>query len=274
MAKNSLPNKKNPNSKNGGGRSKRTRNSKGGRDGLGGRDLVSGYMNAATSLSRVSEGFMPLFPPRTRKVLRYHDNVSVATVSGAVATYVFRANDLFDPNFTGTGHQPMGFDQMMVFYNHFAVDKCRITVNAANTAAGSLHAGVRLDASSTALTSADQILEFGGVTYDVLEAKNAYGSSKTFGLNADIARVQGIPRRNITTDATLRGDSATSPTEITYFHLLVWDPNALSGTVNFDVTMEFGAYFMEPRDATLSLSKKPSQRLTEETKKSSPSGWF
>jgi len=218
-------------------------------------DLVGGFKSAATSLSRVSEGFMPLFPPRVRKVLRYHTNVSVAITAGAVNNYIFRANDLFDPDLSGTGHQPMGFDQMMVFYNHFAVESCRICVNAANTAAGSLHAGVRLDASLTPLTSPDQIIEFGGTTYDVLEAKNAYGSSKTFDLTVDIPRIQGIPRQNITTDPNLRGDAGTSPVELTYFHLFAWDPNGISGTVNFDVILEFNAWFMEPRDGTLSAPR-------------------
>lgn len=262
MAKISLPNKKQNSKRHGSRRAKRTGGPKG-------QNLVGGFKSAATSLSRVSEGFMPLFPVRTHKTLRYHTNVSVATTAGAVATYIFRANDLFDPDFSGTGHQPMGFDQMMVFYNHFAVDRCRIIVNAANTAASSLHAGIRLDASSTPLTSPDQILEFGGTTYDVLEAKNAYGSSKTFMLDVDIARIQGIPRKNIATDPSLRGDAGTSPTELTYFHLFVWDPLSSNGTVNFDVTLEQSAYFLEPRDATLSTPVVV-QPATEQ--KNAPSG--
>jgi hypothetical protein len=249
VAKIPLPNKK-QNSKHAGRRSKRNGPKSG-----SGRNLVGGFKPAATSLSRLSEGFMPLFPARTHRTLRYHTNVSIAVTTGAVNTYVFRANDLFDPDFTSTGHQPMGFDQMMVFYNHFAVNKCRIYVQANNTASGCMHAGVRLDASSTALTSADQILEFGGVTCDVLEAKNTYGCVKSFDLSVDIAKIQGIPRQNITTDPNLRGDAGTSPVEATYFHLFAWDPNSLSGTVNFDVILEYDSWFMEPRDGTLSLAR-------------------
>jgi hypothetical protein len=268
-AKIPLPNKK-QNSKHGGRRGKRTGKRR------GGGNLVGGFKAPATSLSRVSEGMMPLFPPRTHKMLRYHENISIAVTTGAVNNYIFRANDLFDPNYTGTGHQPMGFDQMMVFYNHFAVDRCRIVVTANNTASGCMHAGVRLDASNTPLTSPDQIIEFGGATFDVFEAKNTYGCVKTFQLDVDIAKIQGIPRKNITTDPNLRGDAGTSPVELTYFHLFAWDPNSLSGTVNFDVVMEFGAWFMEPRDGTLSVShpKPVEQKLIQPPSSFLPRPWL
>jgi len=176
--------------------------------------------------------------------------VQVTITTGAVGSWVFRANDLFDPDFTGTGHQPMGFDQMMVFYNHFAVEKCMIKVQAQNLSSNTCHVAMRLDANSTPLTVPDQLLEFGGLTTDVLEGKGVYGANKAFMLACDIPVVQGIPRRNITTDPNLRGDAATSPIEITYFHLLAWDPLGNSGSCDFDVTLEFQAWFMEPRDAT------------------------
>lgn len=36
-------------------------------------------------------------------------------------TYVYRLNSVFDPNFTGTGHQPNGFDQWSAFYGKYRV---------------------------------------------------------------------------------------------------------------------------------------------------------
>jgi len=217
-------------------------------------DLITGFKLPATSLSRVSEAFMPLFPLRTFKWLRYHTNVTLTSTVGAIATYIFRANDLNDPDFTSTGHRPMGHDQMMVFYNHFAVAKSRITVSAANQAATSMHFAIRQDGSSTPISNQDTVIEFGGITFDTLETKGLYGSTKSVeGLSVDIAKIQGIPRKNITTDPNLRGDASTSPIEVTYWHILVYDPQGNTGTVALDVTIDYGAYFMEPRDATASL---------------------
>ena len=37
-------------------------------------------------------------------------------------------NSLFDPNRTGTGHQPYGFDQLSTFYNRYYVTGSKMTV--------------------------------------------------------------------------------------------------------------------------------------------------
>jgi len=147
----------------------------------------------------------------------------------------------------------MGFDQMMTFYNHFAVEKAKIVCTFKNQGTGTMRCCIRLDANSTAITNPDQLLEYGGLTTDTLEAKGVYGANKSLAMTCDIPTIQGIPRRNITTDPNLRGDAATSPVEITYFHVQVWDPLSVGGTVGVDVIMEQTAHFMEPRDLTESL---------------------
>jgi hypothetical protein len=46
--------------------------------------------------------------------------------------YVFRANSLFDPNQTGSGAQPVGYDQLSGFYNSWFVVSSRIEVTVIN----------------------------------------------------------------------------------------------------------------------------------------------
>jgi len=36
--------------------------------------------------------------------------------------YAFRASSCFDPDFTGAGHQPRGFDQWKLLYNMYIVN--------------------------------------------------------------------------------------------------------------------------------------------------------
>jgi len=74
-----------------------------------------------------------LFPPKFKKRLVYSEtSLTVASTSGSSNSYFFSANGLFDPNTTGTGHQPMGFDQMMLMYEQYTVFASKITVEFIN----------------------------------------------------------------------------------------------------------------------------------------------
>lgn len=45
--------------------------------------------------------------------LRYvEDHLSMDSATGALTTHVFSANSLYDPDFTGVGHQPFQYDQL------------------------------------------------------------------------------------------------------------------------------------------------------------------
>lgn len=43
-------------------------------------------------------------------------------------THFFALNGLYDPNITGTGHQPMYFDQITGLYNHYNVVGTKMTI--------------------------------------------------------------------------------------------------------------------------------------------------
>lgn len=57
---------------------------------------------------------------RTIVKLKYSETVAhnFGALTGA---YYFNANSLFDPNRSGTGHQPMGFDELSGLYNRYRV---------------------------------------------------------------------------------------------------------------------------------------------------------
>jgi len=209
---------------------------------------------AASSETIISSSWMPIFPARVTKRLRYSDSFVLTITTGAVASYVYRANDLFDPDFTGTGHQPMGFDPLMLFYNHFTVLQSKITVVAFNgTAAQRSQISVRVDGASTPLSVVNRILELGGNKYEHLGLAGASSAQKELTLDCDIAKLQGVSRSAITADATLRGDAATSPTEVTYFHIQGWDSFFGSSSMIVDVLIDYVASFEEPRDNVESL---------------------
>jgi len=197
---------------------------------------------------------MPIFPTRTMKRLRYSDNFFLTSASGAVASYVFSANGLYDPNITGTGHQPMGFDQMMQFYNHYCVTWARATIVAVNQSTGfPCQLVIRQDSTNTPITSIDRILEAGGSAYTHLDLYGSTNSQKELSLIVNVPKLQGVTLDNALADATLRGDASANPTEQTYFHIQIFNSfGSTISAVNFDIIIEYISYFAEPRDQALS----------------------
>lgn len=82
-----------------------------------------------------NKGLTP-FPSRYITSLKYSDTFSVGTTSG-VSLYQFRLNSIFDPNLTGTGHQPYGHDELADLYNRYRVVSVSYVVTCAPNVAGS-----------------------------------------------------------------------------------------------------------------------------------------
>jgi hypothetical protein len=59
--------------------------------------------------------------------LHYVEQFTLNAALTSTDNYVFRANSLFDPNYTGSGHQPYGYDQWTTFYTGWVVEKCAIS---------------------------------------------------------------------------------------------------------------------------------------------------
>jgi len=223
---------------------------------MNGAGGISTSSTNGAQLSQVVERWMPFTPPKRRLTLRYCDTIALTSTSGAVATWVIRANDLFDPDLTGTGHQPMGFDPMMLFYNHFCVLKAKLTCTFQSTSGAVSQGLIRYDASATPLTVIDRILELGGCVSTMMGTQGGLGSSMTIDLSLNVAKLQGVTPATILADPTLRGDAATSPTELTYFHIQLFDTGGASSGAYVTFYLEQEAVFTEPRDNVESFHRK------------------
>jgi len=80
------------------------------------KQLTIGGFREKTSIPR------GIFPISIMKKLRYVDTITLNPSSVALALHAFRANSIYDPDYTGTGHQPRGTDNIMpTLYNHYTV---------------------------------------------------------------------------------------------------------------------------------------------------------
>lgn len=68
------------------------------------------------------------FPQSMKTRLRYTERFEFTPTSTSVQQQRFMGNGIYDPNVTGTGHQPRGFDEFMNVYQKFTVVASQCTV--------------------------------------------------------------------------------------------------------------------------------------------------
>lgn len=196
-----------------------------------------------------------------RATMRYAERVIVssAAVQGSIGTYVFSSNGLFDPNNTGIGHQPRGFDQLMALYDHFTVTSAKIKVRFVNNSTSSRpYVGISVRDGNVAMADLEAFGEYGAKTLSnrplgrISTADEAGLSSSTvLTQSVDVASFLG--RKNAMSDPELKGDKTANPTEQVFFHVIVGDPNAASAcSVSAYVTIEYETVFHEPKSPTSS----------------------
>lgn len=205
----------------------------------------------------------PLWPASKliKNQLYYDDNFTLTGISGVMATHVFSANGLYDPDFTGSGHQPIGFDQIISSYNHYSVIRSKITIGFVNNSSYAVRAGIYLSPDGTPITNERQLMENGLVKHVILDAKGGAstdpgvsGRVKTVTLDCDVRKYFGKQRYSQLMEANYTGDAASNPQDGVYFMVFAYSSHTGSANsqVLFDVTLSYDSIYSEPRKLTLS----------------------
>ena len=200
--------------------------------------------------------------PRTKKFItgrtlranmRYAEGVTVtsAAVSKTVGTHVFSANGLYDPNYTGIGHQPRGFDQLMALYDHYTVTNARITVRFTNVGQGRPYVGILIRDNTTAMVEMKDLFEYSDKKMS-LKPMARGGTSQTGEMGASISTSVNIAkflgRSNAMSDPELKGTLLNNPDEGVFFHVVVVDPvQSVANEVSAIVEISYDVVFHEPK---------------------------
>lgn len=199
-------------------------------------------------------GFASGMPQSRRVSLRYCTNIVLTSTMGTLSKHYFRATSLFDPDQTGTGHQPMGYDQMGALYNHYVVLGSKITVRAMPDQNGDVNTAV-----FGVYTSDDTSTPYSDYT-GFIEAKRGAYKCLTNQRNQQTIKYKFSTKKffNIKDVADNRANIGASigsnPTEEAYFILYYQNLETPGETSehNFLVTIDFIAEYSEPKDLTQS----------------------
>ncbi len=150
--------------------------------------------------------------------------------------HTYALTNLFDPDYTGAGNQPIGFDQVSTMYNRFRVMSVRIVLEFANNTNVPVDVGYVISTAPTLPAS-----PFSWCVQRIADQKllsyNTGGNSTTkFVIVVSPWEVLGIQKRQYIDEADYSGTSAAGPSRTCYLN--VWTLGR-SGTANVQATIRF-----------------------------------
>lgn len=179
------------------------------------------------------------FPKSMFTRLKYVWNGSLNPgVAGANSTQLFRCNSMYDPDYTGVGNQPRGFDQWMDIYNHYYVKRSKIIVtfhNGDNQFEVNCGIALRDDASTEPVALEYQEQDS---VHAMLGRVGSSHNHKTLTKYYNFSKSNYVPY----TQEQNKGTATSNPTELQFFHLWCGSPwgqdsaNAyVTATIYYDV---------------------------------------
>lgn len=206
----------------------------------------------AKQISTIGKYLGPL-TPQIKTDLLYAERFDLnAGVAGLAAVRVFSANGLYDPDITGIGHQPRGFDQIMALYDHYVVIASKITVVFGATN-GEVYDQVGcitvLDTTSTSTNHLDYSERPISMIGAVPSGPSAAMKTMSLGVNPNAF----LGRSKPLADSFLKGDNANNPVEGAFWHVACWPIQSVDLAVtNCYVRIEYTAVFIEPKNVSSS----------------------
>lgn len=178
--------------------------------------------------------------PHKYVVLKYVDvySQSLATVTGS--NQIMNLNSIFDPDRTGTGHQPYGRDQLAAIYNRYRVLKTqwRITFHAELQ-------GFYIVVVPTNGNLSTPIVDILSYTA-ACETPRATIRAQGTGANAVVIRGQidlndlnGVTKVEYLSDDRFQAVMTSSPGELLLLNIGTYNPSGSTVTVDFSVELEF-----------------------------------
>lgn len=198
------------------------------------------------------------FPIEKRVTLRYMAEQTLSA-GATIQDHIYRLGSVYDPDYTGTGAQPMLFDQWAAIYSKYTVLSTHVTVQptyASGSTVNPSFLGVTISTSSTSVAS-----EFKSVSA-LLESPYTVGFLQYGNVNMSLPLQRGrIPALKASWNAATffgvesvrdgsiySADVTTNPSTEAYAHVFAAPIGANTfGQVNMIVTMLFDVVFRDPK---------------------------
>lgn len=205
----------------------------------GGRKVRKMLRKRKSRTVNVNRALSPI-PQRYITKMKYAGTV----LTNDSGNYIFSINSLFDPDLSGGGHQPYGFDQLAALYNRYRVISCSWRVQVPKTDQA-IQFGVipGNSLSPTALTNFSHLKESPRARY---VSQMPGGTAMTVSGKAYLPSIVGRTKAQYMADDRYQATTVASPEEDIQLFIKaasVIDVNLASAAVQ--VILEFTAEFFD-----------------------------
>lgn len=195
------------------------------------------------------------FPPMMRARLKYVETFALDPAAGSIASTQWNLRSLYDPNDTGTGHQPSNYDRLMQIYNRYTVFDVKVSMANASNSTSSVTPGLwgflvtAAGSQVSGFSNIDTLLEQPYVKYSRVSAGQGNLNAFPGALTAKIpcSPWLGTNNKELFLDSYSSSDGA-SPSKTIYLETFFGNINGNDpGSVPFRIEIEFNAAFFSPK---------------------------
>lgn len=188
------------------------------------------YKKRGQRTTLVNNAMRPIAP----RFITKHKYAEAVQVSAAgIAGYKWNLNSLYDPNRSGLGHQPYGFDQLSTLYNRYRVISCKYVLSCISDGANIQFAVLPANESLSLIGNVSEARENPRCKYAV---QNPGGTMKVLKGNVYLPALVGRTKAQYMADERYQALTSTSPSEAAVL-------NAYAQGLNDDPTFNTNATF-------------------------------
>lgn len=183
------------------------------------------FMRKKRSTTLVNRALNPI-PQRYIVKMKYAEDVTVSSTG----LYQFNLNSVFDPNRTGTGHQPYGHDQLSALFNRYRVISCGWRISALSSSVP-IQIGCVPSNDPQTFTAMDALKEQPRAKY---VCQNFGGSTNVLTGKAYLPSIVGRTKAQYMADDRYQSVVGASPAEAAILNCFVANPQGqpIVGTLN------------------------------------------
>ena len=206
--------------------------------------------------STVPRGVTSAFPKKRLVRHRYVENVQLPAAGGAgqLRQYVFACNNMFDPNVTGTGHQPLYRDEMAAMYKYYTVIASYIRVTYTQSESGLQNYGIVMTQDTSLNIDPTTTLE--EYPYKPPTSLSLTNRAPTRRSSFDAKKALKTSLAGILGDDTQRLAPGSSPSAKNAYYYVIWTAPVLATTTlsaaTIQVEVSYITMWQDPVDAVQS----------------------